>query len=512
MLFSTQLIPVSDEKNIVSQFSSLVLDSNQTCAEKGNKALFSNLGFTLPDLGLGFIEKKKNIQSSLCFGSSDTDNALPTFTHPLAASDVPSGITEFLPPIRNNAVNLELSVPEHSTYEFFCVLLNKLFQKYNLPYVCQRNTTPIGFGIPDIIIYRKNNTAKDIFVIVEVKRDLGNNDASSQIINYSKSLLIVEKGRFMVLSMACDLNIFAFYCTFRLNQGVACVQLGDFDRFSFGSNGIGLLKLLYILQLPWPMYGSMLVLKGNNLGVWKQVRLLGSGSSSEVYEYEDDSGESRVIKFFRSNCADQFWKEVYIYEELSSSNDVSLKMLWHDKQKLIICVNEVKETITTSCLNLRNINQIYDSLQLFHQLTNHVHRDIHIMNILTDRLHEKLFFNDFALAVPINTKHIIRGNPFFSSNRVLLAEENTFLYNVGDDLFSLTFSLIFLQNYQLFLPEFNNVEIHPHTILEKRNELLGKLNHNFYALKALSAAERCDYQNTKKYTLQYFRTLHPWVI
>lgn len=182
-------------------------------------------------------------------------------------------------------------------------------------------------------------------------------------------------------------------------------------------------------------------------------------------------------------------------------------MLWNDKTKLIICINEVGETITTSSLSLQNIGQLFDSLRLFHLKTNHVHRDIHPMNILTVD-NKKLFFNDFALAVPIKEKHSIRGSPFFSSDRVLFKNEKIEYY-YSDDLFSLTFSLIYMQNYQYFSQKFSNLKIiSPIAIYQERSDLLNNLSSNKIIFKALNKAKTGDYEGTKQYILQYFQTLH----
>jgi serine/threonine protein kinase len=247
----------------------------------------------------------------------------------------------------------------------------------------------------------------------------------------------------------------------------------------------------------------MLVMEDGQLSVWRQKRLLGSGSSAEVYEYKDNLDNSRVIKFFRSNCVAGFQKEVEIYDNLKSSN-ISLRMLWHNRQKLIICTDRVRETITASSLNSKNISGIYDSLDLFHRLTQHVHRDIHPMNILkVDK--EKIFFNDFASAVPFKTKQLIWGNSYFASDRILCESGEIEYYN-SDDLYSLTFSLVFIINFQKFNSEFKKMDvINTQTILRKRNQLLQELVNNSHIFKAFEAAKKGDYKTTKECILEYYQ-------
>jgi serine/threonine protein kinase len=181
-------------------------------------------------------------------------------------------------------------------------------------------------------------------------------------------------------------------------------------------------------------------------------------------------------------------------------------MLWHNRQKLIICTDRVRKTITASSLSLKNVSEIYDSLDLFHRLTQHVHRDIHPMNILTDN--EKMFFNDFASAVPFETKQSIWGNSYFASDRIL-CESGEIEYYTSDDLYSLTFSLVFILNFQNFNSEFEKMDIiNTQTILKKRNELLQNLKNNSHIFNALETAKKGDFYNTKQHILQYIQTLH----
>jgi serine/threonine protein kinase len=250
----------------------------------------------------------------------------------------------------------------------------------------------------------------------------------------------------------------------------------------------------------------MLVMENNKLNVWWQKRLLGSGSSAEVYEYKDNLNNSRVIKFFRSNFVAGFQKEVEIYDNLKESN-ISSHMLWHNRQKLIICTDRVRKIVTASSLNMENVSEIYDSLDVFHRLTQHIHRDIHPMNILTVDS-KKIFFNDFASAVPFKTKQSIWGNSYFASERILCSN-GEIEYLTSDDLYSLTFSLLFILNFQEFNSEFEKMRvINTQTILRKRNKLIQNLQDNSNVLNALKTAKKGDYKNTKHYILQYMQTLN----
>jgi serine/threonine protein kinase len=482
---------------------------------------FSILGFNLPPLNTDWCKRHS---SSVLIYSSNTFKSLPssstpnkisnkkdnkyissTTNHLRAAKNILYGETEFLPPIQNTEEPEVLESPkfEHSLCSFLYVLLNRLFEIFDLPYSCQKNVK-IEDKAADLVIYRnKDNVPKNVMLIIEVKRDLRQIEGVSQAMNYSRSLLAHDKFRFMVLSMVCDYNVFAFYCTFRFGEDVACVRLGDYDYFNFGINALGLLKLIFTLELPWSFYGSMLVNENGQLNVWRQKRLLGSGSTAEVYEYKDDLNNSKVIKFFRSNCVAGFQKEVEIYDKLKSSN-ISLHMLWHNREKLIVCTDRVRETITSSSLNLTKIGGIFTFLKHFHDLTGHAHRDIHPMNILTVD-NQNIVFNDFASAVPFREKHSIWGNSFFASDRIL-RKSGEIKYYRSDDLYSLIFSLVFIMNFQKFDFEFKKMEdYNTQTILQKRNQILKELENNSHIFKAFEAAKKNHYKFAKKHILEYFK-------
>jgi hypothetical protein len=126
------------------------------------------------------------------------------------------------------------------------------------------------------------------------------------------------------------------------------------------------------------------------------------------------------------------------------------------------------------------------------------------MNILTVD-NENIVFNDFASAVPFKEKHSIWGNSYFASNRIL-RKSGEIEYYSSDDLYSLTFSLVFIMNYQKFDSEFKKMEdINTQTILEKRNQLLQELVNNSHIFKAFEAAKKGDYKTTKKCILEYFK-------
>jgi hypothetical protein len=144
------------------------------------------------------------------------------------------------------------------------------------------------------------NEEREVILIIEIKKEYMGKGGEDKLIFYSESLLNISEGRFMMLSMLCTANEFEFFCIFRFKGEIASVSLGGVDRFSFGSNSLGLLKLLYVLQLPWPLYGLMLYRDGNQLTVMKQKRHLGSGSSADVYEYGINNN-SVVFKFFESH-------------------------------------------------------------------------------------------------------------------------------------------------------------------------------------------------------------------
>jgi hypothetical protein len=130
---------------------------------------------------------------------------------------------------------------------------------------------------------------------------------------------------------------------------------------------------------------------------------------------------------------------------------VSLRMLWSNERRLTICTDGVRKPICLPSLPSDSIAQLFDSLSIFHTATNNVHRDLYFMNILESD-DGKLYLNDFGLAVSVNTPQSINGNLYFSSDNVLSSNDSNFSYNFSDDLFSLTFSLIFL-HFRGFLPK-----------------------------------------------------------
>jgi serine/threonine protein kinase len=350
------------------------------------------------------------------------------------------------------------------------------------------------------VIYKKFGDEKRIALIVEVKaKDKGLHFGQHQAANYSANLLDLDNTRFLVLSMVCTLEKFAFFCTFRFNSSLAFIQLSEYDYFSFGSNCVGLLKLLYVLDLPWPAYGSMIVNDGGNLSVWRQGKFLGSGSSAEVYEYFDGEGNSKAVKFFKSDCWKEFYIEVGIYNLLKDCK-ISLRMEWYDCKRLIICTDGVREVIKIKLATPEAIEELYQSLENFHLLTNCVHRDIYYKNILqTDS--GKLYLNDFGLAVRQGDEAPIKGNRFFASERVLLHSDKKtdFLYKCSDDIYSLTFSLIFLANYETFSVPFNDVS--NDGIIRFRQMKINELNNNNIN-NALDAATRGLYKETKNFVLK----------
>jgi serine/threonine protein kinase len=241
----------------------------------------------------------------------------------------------------------------------------------------------------------------------------------------------------------------------------------------------------------------------NTVTVWMQKRYLGSGSSAEVYEYSHN-GESIVIKFFKSDYYAQFFREVEIYKLLKRNNsNFSLEMLWYDINRLIVCTRGVMEEVQIYTISPKGIASVYDSLEEFHRLTGHIHRDIYHKNILQVNKNT-LVINDFGLSTPINSQSTVAGNLFFASDRVLSSNDDT-KYYVADDLFSLTFSLIFLLYQSHFSRLFNssNVVQNKKNILSQRKFLINRLNNKDNVLKALKIASKGLYRETKEYIIKY---------
>jgi hypothetical protein len=384
-------------------------------------------------------------------------------------------------------------------YDFFEYLLKEFFSHFKLPYKCIQRTED-NLCIPNFEISKKFDDKDEdrVVLIVEIETDDHLSEAEHQAAVYSIDVLDCDEQRFVVLSMVCSLNKFAFFCAFRLGGSVTFIQISNYDDFSFGSNGLGLLKLLYILELPWPMYGSMMVNKKGILSVWKKKKLLGSGASGEVYEYIDNNGDSKVIKFFKSDCDKDFFTEVLIYQYLAEYN-ISLKMEWYCSKRLIFCTSEVGQEIILDRINPQAVEGLYDSLRTFHQVTGFVHRDLYNKNIL-QLSRDKLVLNDFGLAVPKGKLYPIQGNSFFASNRVLNCDETEFEYDICDDIYSLTFSFIYLKNSFLFFNAFENGR---EKIISIREERIQSVHKNEYAIKALKASENNDYEEAKRCIVKY---------
>jgi hypothetical protein len=395
---------------------------------------------------------------------------------------------------------------------------------FSLPYSCGLNYK-LGERYADLVIFKKRIEIKeelsdgnifekeseeenkkfsdrDIFLVVEMKRDVdAEGGGEDQVITYSRHLLNSCKGRFLVLSMLCDIEKFTFYCTICINGCAVLIQLGESDYFSYGSNGAGLLKLLYILNLPWPVYGTMITVdKDGIFQILKQEKFLGCGSSAEVYEYKDNKNKSVAVKFFKSGCEKQFFKEVEIYSSLSGL-DISLEMLWFDEKRLIICIDGVKTPISFSFLSQQQVEQLFFSLRAFHDKTNHVHRDLYHMNILGS-VNDRLYLNDFGLAVINGNLEEIKGNLYFASDKVLLSKEGyKIVYEFSDDLYSLTFSLIFLFFSLTFTEGFEELRDLEHidriSIYNTRKSIINRMPFRNAILEALNAASTANYDHAK---------------
>jgi hypothetical protein len=349
----------------------------------------------------------------------------------------------------------------------------------------------------DIAVLNEKN---EVILIIEIKKEQMDKKGEDQLISYSQRLLDMYEDRFMIPCMLCTANKFEFFCNFRFKGRIASVSLGDVDSFSFGSNSLGLLNLLYVLQLPWPLYGLMLYRDSNNkFTVLKQKQRLGSGSSADVYEYGTNE-YSFVFKFFESHLNLEFEKEVEIYDMLNKKN-VSKEMLWSDKTRCLICMKSVREPISFSSITEDIIIKIYKFLSDFHEATNHIHRDIYHKNILISE-DGNVFLNDFALAVPENGKHNKRGYVYFTSDNILMDENDKCSYQKCDDIYSLTLTLIFLLYEREFPELFNRNE--GFFICNKRKQIMNRIN-KIEILSALKYAKAADYGNARDYIIKLLK-------
>jgi hypothetical protein len=418
-----------------------------------------------------------------------TNSSVQSYNFFTAANSVPRGNTTFLGNVRNSYVaNIELSENDDKKVisEFLTNLLTLLFNTYRFPFTCRHQYNldeKSNNQIPSIVVF--NN--KKIILVIEVKRESKDKKyGEDQVISYSQKILDMDKTRFMVLSMVCTANEFALFCTFRFEEDVAFVRLSDYDLFSFGSNGLGLIKLLYILQLPWPLYGLLpLVKKTGNLSILKLVRFLGSGPSAVVYEYMEGN-RSFVFKFFRSIYQEQFRKEVEIYSALMN-NDISKEMLWFNQSRCLICLRSVRDPVNIEKINRSRIRDVYQFLRDFHRVTGNVHRDIYFRNLLISS-ERKIYLNDFALSVLQNKKVLIKGNVYFASDAVLMSEDDEHVYRNSDDIYSLTFTLIYLI-YEKHFPTLFTVSDSLKNICIKRKSLIADMECKDLVLSALGQTD-----------------------
>jgi serine/threonine protein kinase len=246
----------------------------------------------------------------------------------------------------------------------------------------------------------------------------------------------------------------------------------------------------------------MVVKEDGMMSVWKEKKLLGSGSSAEVYEYVNDNNKSKAVKLFKWNCSAHFFKEVYIYQCLQDC-DVSLMMEWYRSDRLMICMDGVQNVIEISTVSKEAVRQLYASLETFHTATSYIHKDIYVKNILQSSDGKKLFLIDFGLACFKGKPSFIEGNPFFASNRVLECKEDKFLYDVCDDLFSLTFSFIYLKNNTLFSDIFKDINFSDKKgIIASRNHGIERLGNSQNAMNALKASENKDYGGATEWIIK----------
>jgi tRNA A-37 threonylcarbamoyl transferase component Bud32 len=121
-------------------------------------------------------------------------------------------------------------------------------------------------------------------------------------------------------------------------------------------------------------------------------------------------------------------------------------MEWYNSLRLIICTNKIGKAINLNQTNAKTFKQLQNSLQFFHTITEYIHKDIYYKNI--SQINKTiLFLNDFGLADIKNELSPIKGNPFFVSDHVLQCNEIKFRYDVCDDIYSLTFSFIYLKDH-----------------------------------------------------------------
>jgi hypothetical protein len=474
-----------------------------------SRFMFRNLPFPLPET----LSKHKgktttddsSSASNFSDGKIDSNSFVDSSSYPELASKYVQGTSIFLPAI-NNPFAQDITAPkkEDDFYGFFKDLFEQFFSSFGLPYTIDQQEYLEGtFDRPDFKIYRQIGDEKILVMIVEVKQNSKTTLGESQALGYSVKYLNHDKERFFILSMVCSLEQFAFFCAFRRDKSVTFVQLTEYDRFSFGSNALGLLKLLYILELPWPMYGSMLVNEDGVLSVWKEKKILGSGSSADVYEFEDSESNPKAIKFFNLNYPNHFLMEVYIYQCLQM-HDVSLKMDWYRGDRLMICTNGVKNEIEITLVTEDAVRQLYESLRVFHSETNCIHKDIYYKNILQSS-DGKLFLNDFGLADFQNIESPIEGNSFFASDRILLHEKDKIIYDISDDLYSLTFSLIYLKNVTFFSKIFKEIDFrNKRGIFSGRTKGINDLlkNNKENIINALDACKKKNYKEIAEYTIK----------
>jgi hypothetical protein len=227
------------------------------------------------------------------------------------------------------------------------------------------------------------------------------------------------------------------------------------------------------------------------------VRFLGSGLSAIVHEYTDGSS-SYVFKFFKSIYHEQFEKEVEIYRVLMSK-EISKEMLWYNRSRCLICLRSVRQLVDIYNISIFGIKNAYKFLFDFHQVTGNIHRDIYFKILLISSEH-KIFLNNFALSILPNSESPVKGNLYFASDAVLMSENDKHIYQISDDIYSLTFTLIYIIYEKKFYPLFQVISS-LRSIYMHRKKLIEQFECKDLIVSALQFASDLDYEKA-----------HDWII
>jgi serine/threonine protein kinase len=175
---------------------------------------------------------------------------------------------------------------------------------------------------------------------------------------------------------------------------------------------------------------------------------------------------------------------------------VSEEMLFSSQSRCLICFKSVRMPLEHEDINSPRVVDAYTFLHDLHKVTGNIHRDIYHRNILCS-VNGKVSLNDFGSSAPEKENSPIEGNIYFASDAVLMSKNNEHVYHVSDDIYSLTFTFIYL----LFPKKFSSLfEVSTFNEISKKRKLIINnmdLKCKNLIISALQFSSDSDYDNAR---------------